>query len=162
MAPSVTSLFVGSDTIIPIKTKASAIHDDVGTFLETNVVHPTEIVCQVEEMPYLESEPTTFEVNDDTVGHGKNGFQSPDIVDEFSTNNISTLQEIPGACVPSTQKAVVTPEMGEQLNLHLRTVAVRDPSPGEAVVRILYSGICRSVREPIATFLFKSCHSAGV
>ncbi|KAH8667696.1 chaperonin 10-like protein [Ilyonectria robusta] len=51
---------------------------------------------------------------------------------------------MPGACVPSTQKAVVTPEMGEQLNLHLRTVAVRDPSPGEAVVRILYSGICRS------------------
>lgn len=152
MAPSVTSLLAESNTIIPIKTKASVVNDDVGIFLETNAVQPTETVCQVEEMPYLENTPATSEDNDDTVDHGKNGFQSPDIVDEFGTNAVSTLQEMPGACVPSTQKAVVTPEMGEQLNLHLRTVAVRDPSPGEAVVRILYSGICRSVREPVAPF----------
>ncbi|PYI07734.1 GroES-like protein [Aspergillus sclerotiicarbonarius CBS 121057] len=46
--------------------------------------------------------------------------------------------------VPATQKAIVTPEMGSTLNLVLSPVAVQDPAPGEAVLRILYSGICRS------------------
>ncbi|KAK7409522.1 hypothetical protein QQX98_008306 [Neonectria punicea] len=34
--------------------------------------------------------------------------------------------------------------MGSSLNLHNSTIAVRDPNPGEAVVRLLYTGICRS------------------
>lgn len=32
----------------------------------------------------------------------------------------------------------MTPEMGEQLNLSLTEIAVRDPEPGEAVVRIVH------------------------
>ncbi|RTE72057.1 hypothetical protein BHE90_013537 [Fusarium euwallaceae] len=34
--------------------------------------------------------------------------------------------------------------MGPQLNLVCRTIPVRQPEPGEAVVRLYYSGICRS------------------
>ncbi|KAL2823433.1 chaperonin 10-like protein [Aspergillus cavernicola] len=51
---------------------------------------------------------------------------------------------MPGAPVPLTQKAIVTPNMGKHLDLHTRTIAVQDPAPGEVVVRIVYSGICRS------------------
>ncbi|PYI19314.1 NAD(P)-binding protein [Aspergillus violaceofuscus CBS 115571] len=47
--------------------------------------------------------------------------------------------------VPETQEAVVTPEIEEDLNMSLQTIDVRVPAPGEAVLRILYSGICRSV-----------------
>ncbi|RAH87508.1 GroES-like protein [Aspergillus japonicus CBS 114.51] len=46
--------------------------------------------------------------------------------------------------VPETQEAVVTPEIEEDLNMSLQTIDVRVPAPGEAVLRILYSGICRS------------------
>ncbi|OJK00345.1 hypothetical protein ASPACDRAFT_118532 [Aspergillus aculeatus ATCC 16872] len=47
--------------------------------------------------------------------------------------------------VPRTQEAIVTPEIKEDLNMSLQTIDVRAPASGEAVLRILYSGICRSV-----------------
>lgn len=51
--------------------------------------------------------------------------------------------------VPSTQQAAITLEVGPALNQQIRTIEVRAPSQGEAVVRILYTGICRSVSEKI-------------
>jgi hypothetical protein len=60
------------------------------------------------------------------------------------------MHQLPGARLPSTQKAVVTPEMGSELNLHLCTIPVRQAALGEATVRILYSGICRSVSGALA------------
>lgn len=53
--------------------------------------------------------------------------------------------ELPGASVPNTQKAVVTPTLVANLDARVTTIPTREPSPGEAVVRIAYSGICRSV-----------------
>lgn len=47
--------------------------------------------------------------------------------------------------IPSTQNAIITPQMGKVLNLQSSVIAVRDPLPGEALVQILYTGICRSV-----------------
>lgn len=68
---------------------------------------------------------------------------------QYETNSsesmIAKLQERPGPPFPSTQRAILTPEMGENLNLVLRKIAVREPDHGEAVIQILYTGICRSV-----------------
>lgn len=47
--------------------------------------------------------------------------------------------------VPSEQKAVVTPCMGKNLNLTVQTIGVDEPGPGEVLLRIHYTGICRSV-----------------
>ncbi|OJJ30546.1 hypothetical protein ASPWEDRAFT_164811 [Aspergillus wentii DTO 134E9] len=46
--------------------------------------------------------------------------------------------------IPSTQRAIVTPEMGNDLNMTIQTIPVQEPTPGEVVIRILYTGICRS------------------
>ncbi|KAL3468850.1 chaperonin 10-like protein [Aspergillus californicus] len=53
-------------------------------------------------------------------------------------------QVIPTAGVPSTQRAILTREVGRSLEMALETVPVREPGAGEVVLRILYSGICRS------------------
>ncbi|KAK7413389.1 hypothetical protein QQX98_007766 [Neonectria punicea] len=55
-----------------------------------------------------------------------------------------SMYELRGARLPETQKAVITPEMGSELNLHHCTIDVRKAALGEATVRILYTGICRS------------------
>jgi hypothetical protein len=47
--------------------------------------------------------------------------------------------------VPSTQRAIVTREVGKALNMSLQTIPMREPVPGEVVLRTLYSGICCSV-----------------
>lgn len=49
--------------------------------------------------------------------------------------------------LPKEQRAIVTPELAEKLQARLSTIAVRDPNPGEAIVSLEYSGICRSVSE---------------
>ncbi|RYP48304.1 hypothetical protein DL768_005789 [Monosporascus sp. mg162] len=54
------------------------------------------------------------------------------------------MYELRGARLPPVQKAVITPEMGSELNLHLCTIGVRKAARGEATIRILYTGICRS------------------
>ncbi|KGO47640.1 Alcohol dehydrogenase superfamily, zinc-type [Penicillium expansum] len=64
--------------------------------------------------------------------------------DNLSTSTIAESPEMPGLPFPLIQRAVLTPEMGENLNLVLRKIAVREPDNGEAVIQILYSGICRS------------------
>lgn len=58
---------------------------------------------------------------------------------------VAKLPEMPGLPFPSMQRAILTPEMGENLSLVLRNIAVREPDYGEAVIQILYTGICRSV-----------------
>lgn len=50
-----------------------------------------------------------------------------------------------GFVAPSTHKAVLTPKVGETLNLTVVNVPFRRPETHEAVVRMHYSGICRSV-----------------
>jgi len=50
-----------------------------------------------------------------------------------------------GCELPSRQEAIVTPEMGPQLNLCFTSIPVREPRAGEAVVRVRYTGLCRSV-----------------
>ncbi|KAJ5490181.1 hypothetical protein N7453_011006 [Penicillium expansum] len=64
--------------------------------------------------------------------------------DNSSTSTIAESPEMPGLPFHLIQRAVLTPEMGENLNLVLRKIAVREPDNGEAVIQILYSGICRS------------------
>ncbi|KAH7131320.1 chaperonin 10-like protein [Dactylonectria macrodidyma] len=54
------------------------------------------------------------------------------------------MYELRGARLPQTQQAVVTPELGSELNLRHCTIDVRKAGVGEATVRILYTGICRS------------------
>ncbi|KAJ0424996.1 chaperonin 10-like protein [Aspergillus carlsbadensis] len=54
--------------------------------------------------------------------------------------NVSIIE----ADLPSTQRAIVTPEVGKALNMSLQTIPVREPVPGEVIVRTLYSGICCS------------------
>ncbi|KAL4793230.1 chaperonin 10-like protein [Aspergillus venezuelensis] len=46
--------------------------------------------------------------------------------------------------VPLTQTAVVTPEVGKNLAMSLKTIPVREPTAGEVILRILYTGICCS------------------
>ena len=60
-----------------------------------------------------------------------------------------------GEPLPSIRRAIVTPTMGPQLNLTCRTIPVRQPEPGEAVVQLFYSGICRSV-SPLLESLIRS------
>ncbi|KAF5002327.1 hypothetical protein FDECE_10643 [Fusarium decemcellulare] len=55
-----------------------------------------------------------------------------------------TSFELSGADVPSSQSAVVTPQVGCELNLQLTTIRVREPDIGEAIIRVLCTGICRS------------------
>ena len=50
--------------------------------------------------------------------------------------------------VPAMQRAIVTPRKRKTLNQTTQTIMVHDPSPGEVVIRILYTGICCSVRKP--------------
>jgi propanol-preferring alcohol dehydrogenase len=64
-------------------------------------------------------------------------------IDKSHTGNASDL--FTPITVPSTQRAIVTPKVGKALNMSLQTIPVRDPVPGEIVLRILYSGICCSV-----------------
>ncbi|KAH7123494.1 chaperonin 10-like protein [Dactylonectria estremocensis] len=52
--------------------------------------------------------------------------------------------ELREARLPLTQRAVVTPQMGSELNLRCCTIDVRKAAVGEVTVRILYTGICRS------------------
>lgn len=52
---------------------------------------------------------------------------------------------------PTTQKAVITSRVTSILNLTVATVPVRQPLPTEVVVRICYSGICRSVSQSVET-----------
>lgn len=47
--------------------------------------------------------------------------------------------------VPSTQWGVISPLIGENLNLRYQQIPVRDPEEGEVIVRIAWTGICRSV-----------------
>lgn len=62
-----------------------------------------------------------------------------------SESMVAKLPEMPGLPFPLMQRAILTPEMGENLNLVLENIAVREPDHGEAVIQILYTGICRSV-----------------
>ncbi|RSM18686.1 hypothetical protein CDV31_002406 [Fusarium ambrosium] len=68
------------------------------------------------------------------------GYVSPNIQEADDLKHPVAL----GEPLPSFQRAIVTPAMGPQLNLVCRTIPVRQPEPGEAVVRLYYSGICRS------------------
>ncbi|CAI7640657.1 unnamed protein product [Penicillium crustosum] len=61
-----------------------------------------------------------------------------------SESMVAKLPEMPGLPFPLMQRAILTPEMGENLNLVLENIAVREPDHGEAVIQILYTGICRS------------------
>jgi hypothetical protein len=66
-----------------------------------------------------------------------------------SQQKLSTESVVPydlsGLRIPSTQNAVVSPVVGPRLGLKCRTIPVRNPQLGEVVVRILYTGLCRSV-----------------
>jgi hypothetical protein len=55
------------------------------------------------------------------------------------------LFQLHGIDIPSTQDAIVTTEVGPSLALRLQRISVRDTEVGEAVVKILCTGICRSV-----------------
>ncbi|EEU48280.1 uncharacterized protein NECHADRAFT_75684 [Fusarium vanettenii 77-13-4] len=68
------------------------------------------------------------------------GYVSPQSQEIHDLKHAAAL----GEPLPSFQKAIVTPTMGPQLNLTCRTIPVRQPGPGEAVVQLYYSGICRS------------------
>ncbi|KAF4545247.1 alcohol dehydrogenase [Lasiodiplodia theobromae] len=57
----------------------------------------------------------------------------------------TTKSTASGLWLPSTQKAVITPEMGRTLNLSVHEIPVRPPTSTEAVVKIFYTGLCRSV-----------------
>ncbi|KAF7558180.1 hypothetical protein G7Z17_g72 [Cylindrodendrum hubeiense] len=127
-----------------IKAKPTATYNEIDELDHKTTAELKDPSNEVDKMPHLESIAATISPIDGEIGHGKNGFRSQKVVDEFSTHVTSTLHEAPGTCVPSIQKAIVTPVMGEELNLHLNTIFVRDPPPGEAVVRIRYSGVCRS------------------
>jgi hypothetical protein len=66
----------------------------------------------------------------------------------FASN--ATTQEVPlnakpTSIIPSTQRAIVTPVMGKTLNMTVKEVKVRAPTADEALVKILYTGICGSV-----------------
>ncbi|KAF9630176.1 hypothetical protein BFW01_g357 [Lasiodiplodia theobromae] len=54
-------------------------------------------------------------------------------------------------CAENTQLAIVTPEVGPTLNLQIRRIPVQPPKPGEVVVQIAWTGLCRS----------DSCFSTG-
>lgn len=53
----------------------------------------------------------------------------------------SHLQQL----VPSIQRGVITPSVGQVLNMRYENIPVPPPEPGEVVVRIAWTGICRSV-----------------
>ncbi|CAG9978490.1 unnamed protein product [Clonostachys byssicola] len=54
------------------------------------------------------------------------------------------MHEHPAVHIPSTQRAIVSPTVSDKLNAVHRIIPVGDPKPGEAMVRLLYTGICRS------------------
>ena len=47
--------------------------------------------------------------------------------------------------IPSAQKAIVTPTVKEYLNTQEAHIPIAAPRPGEVVVRIAWTGLCRSV-----------------
>ncbi|XDG07558.1 hypothetical protein ABKA04_007173 [Annulohypoxylon sp. FPYF3050] len=51
---------------------------------------------------------------------------------------------MPGFSLPSKQKAILTPTMGPELNLHETIIDVTPPAIGEVVVRIAWTGLCGS------------------
>lgn len=59
--------------------------------------------------------------------------------------NSSGLHVLPSSKIPYMQHAVMTPEVGPQLNLHYSNVQVRRPEAGEVVIKVLCTGVCRSV-----------------
>lgn len=74
----------------------------------------------------------------------------PLIIDLSSDNSTehesgSDVQELLQSAVPSTQRAIVTPNVGKTLNMSHQIIPVREPAPGEVILRVLYSGICCSV-----------------
>ncbi|KAI2985492.1 hypothetical protein CBS147344_6132 [Aspergillus niger] len=73
----------------------------------------------------------------------------PLIIDLSSDNSTehesgSDVQELLQSAVPSTQRAIVTPNVGKTLNMSHQIIPVREPAPGEVILRVLYSGICCS------------------
>ncbi|KAJ5748416.1 GroES-like protein [Penicillium nucicola] len=80
------------------------------------------------------------------------GYASPSSYEDSTPSLTGWPQEVPGVVVPATQRAIVTPEMGKELNLVVKEIPVQVPAPGEVIVRIFYSGICRSFDFKDASF----------
>ncbi len=66
---------------------------------------------------------------------------------DCNVNAPEKIHQLSGAVLPSTHVAVTTPEMGACLNLHVEHIPYRSPDFGEVVVRISWTGICRTVRD---------------
>lgn len=57
------------------------------------------------------------------------------------------LFTLPSTTIPYLQQAVITPEVGPKLNVQYSKIPVRRPAPGEVIVKIAWTGVCRSVRQ---------------
>ena len=55
------------------------------------------------------------------------------------------LLTLPSTDIPQIQQAVITPEVGPELDVRYSKIPVRLPAPGEVVVKIAWTGVCRSV-----------------
>lgn len=60
-------------------------------------------------------------------------------------DNMGRLHVLDGMSIPETQEAAVTAIMGQDLSIVLTKIDVKHPSTGEVIVRVAWTGMCRSV-----------------
>lgn len=60
-------------------------------------------------------------------------------------DNLGLLHVLDGIAIPETQEAAATAVMGQDLSIALTKIDVKPPSTGEVIVRVAWTGMCRSV-----------------
>lgn len=68
----------------------------------------------------------------------------------------SILFTMQGFTLPEMQEAVITANMRSTLNLQKTSIPVKRPVLGEVVVRVSWTGICRSVRSDFSICIIKN------
>ena len=81
---------------------------------------------------------------------------SPNFGAPSAINELPSLSTMHGFVIPETQDAVITPEVRNTLNIQKKIIPVRRPKLSEVVVRMSWTGMCRSVS--LCSCIFLASH----
>jgi len=122
----------------------------------TDGVSADGIALHEEKLPAGKPPQTNMDTNESEPMAGEaelpSPFDSQDVrpdsknCDLPQKQNASQPSVLCGLTIPQQQEAVVTAEMGKDLNLALKKIDIVTPAIGEVTVRVICTGLCRSVR----------------
>lgn len=137
--------------------------DDTTPSLQSGLQTPPdsdpELSCSRNELLTLKTETAVrtlviegeFQGREDDGKHHHISTSVPTPPSSSTSGTSAAIDELPhlfmmqDLVVPELQAAIITPEMGSKLNVQKKFIPVRRPELGEVVVRIAWTGMCRSV-----------------